>query len=201
MSRVLTRLVHLAGAASLLLAAGCGSGSSSSGEPTAELSIRGGESATPSTTPAAVDEPGGDGLTFTDHPDLDGKRGRPAQAYVDYYEAVWQALTTNQVPAELSGVATGPLVQGVTRRIQDQRADEQLMGGTVSISFEQVERTSTSVTFAGCLDESGMTKTVGGKPTAIEGLAEQPTQTLDIVVGLTQNGWAVIQSKQEIAPC
>ena len=161
----------------------------------------GSTSPTPEETPTP-DAPGGNGLEFENLPATTGPDGDVVQAYIDYYELSWRAITTNVIPAAIRNVATPPAIDDIREKVTAQKKGRYHMSGEIAVSFEVRDKSERFTKLRGCIDESGLTKTTSGKgEQPVEGVDTDPTQLIDVTMQRSDAGWMVVDHAFKIARC
>ena len=161
----------------------------------------GSPSPTPEETPKP-DAPGGNGLEFENLPSTTGPDGDVVQAYIDYYEFSWRAITTNVIPAGIRAVAAPPAIDDIREKVSAQKKGRYHMGGKIAVSFEVSDKTERFTKLRGCINESGLTKTTLGKgEQPVDGVDTDPTQLIDVTMQRSDAGWIVVDHAFKIARC
>ena len=170
-------------------------GISTSAEPS------GSPSPTPDETPSQ-DAPGGNGLEFENLPSTGGPDGDVVQAYIDYYELSWRAITTNMIPAGIRNVAAPPAIDDIREKVSAQKKGRYHMSGEITVSFEVRDKSERFTKLRGCIDESGLTKFTKGKgEQPVDGVETDPTQLIDVTMQQSDAGWIVVDHAFKIARC
>lgn len=146
--------------------------------------------------------PGGNGLTFSELPDVKGAAADVLDAYIRFEELTWQAYKSNRMPAAIRGVAGDPAVVQVNQNLSYQRRHDLRTSGRQAIRVDDVEARGSVAVAVACSDDSKMTNiNEHGEEKPVKGVKKNPTSSLNIDLVKEHGTWRVNNYNVEIEPC